>query len=54
MATDAVLASDMKTKNGAKVPVSPIPIEILEDPWTPAWEVTRIATEVARKAAEAG
>ncbi len=54
MATHAALTSDPKAENGAKDHFPPIPIEILEDPWTPAWEVARIATEVVRKAAEAG
>lgn len=53
MATHAVLTSDLKKDNEAKIPVSPIPIEILEDPWTPDWEVARIATGVVRRAPEA-
>lgn len=54
MATQAALMSDPKVENGARDPVSPIPIEILEDPWTPAWEVARIATEAARREREPG
>ena len=27
-----------------------VAIETLEDPWTPAWEVQRIASEVAQRA----
>jgi hypothetical protein len=53
MATDAVRTSGPKPENEAKIPVSPIPIEILEDPWTPAWEVARLAMEVVRKSPEA-
>ncbi len=27
-----------------------VSVEILEDPWTPAWEVERIASAVSRRA----
>jgi hypothetical protein len=51
MATDAIRKTGPKAENRTKDPFSAIPIEILEDLWTPAWEVARITTEVVRRAA---
>lgn len=39
--------SQVEASGEGRVPV--VPIEILEDPWTPAAEVERIAADLARR-----
>ncbi len=50
MAVTGEITSEPNAPNGADGGDFLVPIEILEDPWTPAWELARIASEVAQRA----
>jgi hypothetical protein len=49
MAPNGIATTEPKAETARKDLVPPVPIEILEDPWTPAAEVAWIAAALAQR-----